>query len=460
MPASKPLTVASTKLVFQIIPALLAGYFAYNVFFYSELFAARGLLDPTPSALRLTVLSLRDPSLSPALANPLRFSALLDGCPVPAASLSVLRPPTSGENETTSVFELRLPGPSRVNGYLIKIDEGPAAADPVRWRVEAAHRDGNGTADDGGSWRVVGASVWRGTGSTAIYYPALSYPTPSAHPTRIAVDYRPTWPWFLLYVLDYLTAAVAWFVIAVVGRLGRPQITPRVWQTMFLFNSVMEAASAVGCSLLGDWRGAADAALYSVPNALLGLSLLKSEAWAAAGLAVYGVAGVSAETVRDLVIYDEEANLFGHIVLLSTFYAGLFALSVVTVRFLALRRARGLVLGDRAKYDAIWAGVLADASESEHIGALTAAVVLVRDATPGVARHVNRWWGAEEGALGCGEAGTLDEAVPVTSQDQIYFQVRQTAVHQLRSLFPFHSCDSICWFRFTSFAKTEGRGGG
>jgi hypothetical protein len=119
-----------------------------------------------------------------------------------------------------------------------------------------------------------------------------------------------------------------------------------------------------------------------------------------------------------------------------------------------------LVLGDRAKYDAIWAGVLADASESEHIGALAAAVALVRSATPGVVRHVNRRRGAEEGAFGCGEAGTLDEAAPVTSLDQLYFQVRQRAVHQLRSLFPFHSCDSICWFRFTSFAKTEGLGGG
>jgi hypothetical protein len=92
-----------------------------------------------------------------------------------------------------------------------------------------------------------------------------------------------------------------------------------------------------------------------------------------------------------------------------------------------------LVLGDRAKYDAIWAGVLADASESEHIGALTAAVALVRSATPGVARHVNRRRGAEEGAFGCGDAGTLDESAPVTSLDQLYFQVND-ATFQLSQL--------------------------
>jgi hypothetical protein len=144
---------------------------------------------------------------------------------------------------------------------------------------------------------------------------------------------------------------------------------------------------------------------------------------------MYGVMGLVAEVVRVLVINGEEltVQLVQDLMVneeAGSTWSSIFALVVVVVRYFALRRARGLVLADRARYDEIWAGFLADAREAERVEALAAAVALVRDAVAGPARHLNRRRGAGEGVFGCGESGTLDEAAPVTSLDQLYFQVR------------------------------------
>jgi hypothetical protein len=84
-----------------------------------------------------------------------------------------------------------------------------------------------------------------------------------------------------------------------------------------------------------------------------------------------------------LVLYPAaSAGLLLPLLQSSGFFSVCFTLASCFLRRRALSRARGLVLGDRARYDAAWTAVAADPAERRHIGALALLVDALR-AGPG-----------------------------------------------------------------------------
>ena len=261
---SRPVTVGSTKPVFQALAAFLALYFLYCTITDTLELAANGAFRPPPRAVRLTVLGLRDPTAPAAAVNPLAFGLLRDGCPVP---------PVANASNGTAALAFR--EPVAVNGYYLRIatGRGLAGRDPVRWTVEAQ-------SDASGARQLVGASVWRGQGTMASFYPYLAYPTPLADSgdVLVKVDGRAGWTWMLDEIVTYLVGGGGWSLYAWCGLTGRQRAATMALRWLFTTNTVQLAAVAAGYGNSGNWRGSAGAALDAVGNLIMATALWWDEA--------------------------------------------------------------------------------------------------------------------------------------------------------------------------------------
>jgi hypothetical protein len=270
-------TVAATKFVFQLAAALISLYFLYWAYASLSEAAAAGLFLPQPLAVRLIILGLRNTSAQPAAGNPVIFGLLLDGCPTNAF--------TNTSNGTAIVV---LPTKAIANGYYLQIHAGgPATRDPVRWTVEAQ-------AADGGVWLPVGASVCRGQGAFATYFPNLPYPTPESPVSaenwivRVVVDRRPKWQWLLTEVGTYVVAGIGWGAYSAAGMAGRQLVAVRLLSSLFSCNSGLQAIAATGYSVAGDWRAGAEAWMNCAAVVGIAAVLLFKERLVISGLILFG----------------------------------------------------------------------------------------------------------------------------------------------------------------------------
>ncbi len=267
------MTVGATRPVFQVVVVILALYYFFWAYVGITEAVAAGVFQPRPHSVRLTILELRNRSVPPSEGIPVAFGLLLDGCMLPQ------RAKTSNGSAVISFSS-----PQASNGYFFQIPEGrQAALDPVRWIVEAQ-------ADDNAGWLMVGASVHRGLGRLASYYPHLANPTPARADDEvlIAVDGRPGWPWLLTDVGSYMCSGIGWSLSVWSGLVGRPWAVPGIMSCLFGFNSVLQMGSAVGFHLQGNWRESVLGWVYSAGNGVMALMLWMNERLVIPGLLTFG----------------------------------------------------------------------------------------------------------------------------------------------------------------------------
>jgi hypothetical protein len=274
-------TVGSATPLFQLIALGITPLFLYLA--YSELAEALlgGMYLPPPRAMRLSVLGLRDASLSPAAVNPFVFGLLRDSCVIL---------PASNASNGSSVVSIAALQPL-ANGYYLSIAAGGTATkDPVRWVVEA-QRNGSDR------WSVVGASVWRGQGSLAAYFPQLAYLTPvalSGDSILMVVDGRPSWPWILCGGVTYSIASGGLIISFICAWMHKHWAVVWVMCIVFGSSSVLQLAAAAGFYSRGDGRASAVAYIYFAGNSVITVMLLVNERLVLAGMLLFSLFFIAA----------------------------------------------------------------------------------------------------------------------------------------------------------------------
>ena len=261
--------------MFQLIAAVVSLYFLYWAYAGTLVVAAAGAFVPPPRSVRLTILGLRDQSLPVPYGNPVVFGLLNDGCPLP---------PAVNVSNCTAVITVATLS-AAANGYYLKIASSlQAEKDPVKWKVEVQDNDDS-------EWRVVGASVWRGYGALATFYPLLSYPTPKAaggESVSVIVDSRPVWPWMLTDIANYAVAGIGWHLYAWSGLMGRQLAAVGILCCLFGCNTGLQIVATAGYFAAGDWRGGVESFIYAAPAAVMALLLWLNEALVVIALLLFG----------------------------------------------------------------------------------------------------------------------------------------------------------------------------
>ena len=271
---SRPVTVSATKRVFQFFGAAISLYYLYWAYYDAQEVAKSSTIWSSPHAVRLTVLGLRDTAALPAEANAVVFGLLSNSCPIQAAA-------NLSNSSAMVTLSVSLPEP---NGYYLNIAAGGSAAtDPVRWTVEAL-------GPEGGKWLAVGASVWRGCGTLARYFPLLDYPTPesTAKGVLVAVDSRPGWPWILTEVGTYAVAGTGWGLYCVAGLTGRQRAAVLILASTFSINTLQQATAAVGYYAAADWRASVEGWMNGAAVSAMALALWIDEQLVVPSLLVFG----------------------------------------------------------------------------------------------------------------------------------------------------------------------------
>ena len=117
-----------------------------------------------------------------------------------------------------------------ITGYrFLTSVQGPAAADPVRWIVEAS-------SDGGTTWTEVGASdgYFGSTtgGLKSIYFPQDAYPTPTARGKWVEIQNRPPWQATASCFTD-AEAALGFGSILIAALSGQDGMIKWCWIMMF-----------------------------------------------------------------------------------------------------------------------------------------------------------------------------------------------------------------------------------
>jgi hypothetical protein len=270
---SRPVTVGATRPVFQIIVAIISIYYTYWAYAGIAEAVTAGVFQPQPLSVRLTILELRNKSVPPAEGNPVDFGLLFNGCKLQQRA-----------NTSNGSAVVEFSSPVAANGYFLQIPAGMLAAlHPVKWVVEAQ-------AEGHAGWWLVGASVRRGLGTLASYYPNLAYPTPMGNGDGVLVvaDGQPDWPWILADIGTYIGAGAGWSLCVWAATIGRPWAVPGFMCSLFGINSILQAASAVGYYDAGNWRESVEACVYSAGNGIMSLVLCVNERFIIPGLLTFG----------------------------------------------------------------------------------------------------------------------------------------------------------------------------
>jgi hypothetical protein len=213
------------------------------------------------------------------------------------------------------------------------------------------------------------------------------------------------------------------------GRRRWGHAVPTVMFACCATDALLQLAAIVGNHAAGEARRAAEGWLFLAPTIILTLGVSAFERRIIPALFLCGAASVAAKACVHCVVYS---GVWGPDSLPADglLIAG-FALLVTFLRRRALLRARGVVLADRARYDAEWARASAPAEARLALRDLAADVAaLRRRCPPGRARQLNRRRGlartAGSGSMAGAEgmAGCVDAGLPVRSLDRIFLQVK------------------------------------
>ncbi len=274
---SQPLTVGVTKSVFQFISGSVAIYYMYWAYADIMEVVTSSTLWASPRAVLFTILGLRDPLLQPSMGSSVIFGLMHNGCPIE---------PVANTSNGSAMISLSQRSVSP-NGYFLQIASwGLAANDTVQWRVDLQ-------SEEGDMWRTVGASVWRGYGTLAKFFPRLAYPVPESSSAvenvLIRVDMRPSWPWILTEVGTYAVAGLGWGICCLSGMTGRQRAARPAVSILFGVNSLLQAAAAAGYGSAGDWRASVEGWMNGAAAIVMSVALLVDEQLIVPAFFIFGI---------------------------------------------------------------------------------------------------------------------------------------------------------------------------
>ena len=286
------MTVAATRPVFRFLAVAITLYYSYMAYSITAQLAGGSYFWPRPRAIRFTVLELRDPLAPLIYVNQFVFGLLHDNC----ASMM----PTSFHNNVSTKIDLK--EAVLANGYYLKVVAGPPQYDPVRWKVESTDNPVESSESLEVEWRMIGASMWRGAGAIITFYPNIAFDTPRQRGEQVNFDRSPAWPWILAEVVTYYVYAVGWVFFILAGFSLHQRVAVRVMFGTYMVVSLLEVVGAVGSEMMGLRRQAIEEWMYCIPDALLGLSILRSERHIVLALKAYGTVKIIAIVSIILII--------------------------------------------------------------------------------------------------------------------------------------------------------------
>ena len=275
----------------------LAFYELYLAVENSTIFAAGGVYMPSPRAVRMTVLGLRDPTFPAADSNPFTFGLLQSGC--------LCAPLATAVNGSTLLsFDVPQAGASGYQLSFAADEAGTGGRDPVRWMVEAVSN--SSSKSDARGWRLIGASQWRSVGSQATYYPSLEYPTPMTvgngirdREVLVVVDGRPRFAWVLSYVGVYVVAFLGWTACVVTGHFRWQGSTLLTVVCLYSSNAALFLAAALSELVSeNDWRCGAECFIWFGIEVVTAGMLWWDESRALVILLLYGAFNLVAQVQR------------------------------------------------------------------------------------------------------------------------------------------------------------------
>jgi hypothetical protein len=376
---SNPVAAMTSKGVFLAFLALGAAFCAGRASVSGAVVQQQGAFSAR--AFKLTPLKLRG---GPADSNTLlaansssgRVGLLWNGCEI-APSGSV------GAAEFRSAWEWGAAAYTdevRANGYYFTTAAaGDGSLDPVSWVAEGSR--------DGTAWFPVGASERRlRFDGHSSWYPGLAFPTTVARGVRVDFDLRPGWQWIVQSVVTFALGSVCFLASLALALSGCQGCVK--WAFIFHYGvtSLLFAVAAAGHSWGGEVRASCAISLLIPEHVLVAVGLAFFERHIIGGLALYGLAFFASRATTARLCYEArwETELWESLPSQGS-VALLFALAATTSRLAALWRARRLVAGDRAKYDAVWAGLMRQADAMLWVPALEAEVARIAERLPAAA---------------------------------------------------------------------------
>ena len=332
----------------------------------------------------------------------LALELLRDGCSVPGRRATA---EVSG-NTYTAWYDRPI---SWSNG-LAMVTRGEDD-DPVEWIAEAW---------DGARWVAVAASgmlLW----PLDVDGERELYPRLQSAPVKgwTVVDLRAPAAWIgpalLCPFLNSLTTTACLFA----ALIGREHLARPILALTFAQNMVVYCSLGLLSAWLGQQREAVVSAVIAVTPALMTWILCKREQYSLAIILVpYIQVNLLRSFVRNTIFLDSSPAVVVRKTIspspgvlqsvLIHFYPWIIAgASSIIRRFRAIRRARGLLAKDRARYDIAWAAELTRPSAATNLSRIVATTSrMAALASPAMSRQLNRQSRLKPRRLGCRLFGT------------------------------------------------------
>ena len=446
--SSKPLAAMASKPIFKLFFILMTAFTSYSCGIASKALLEEGNI--LPSQVRLRVLSTREANPSgqqkPAISS---FGLLQDGCPVAISHVGVDKTWIISQSEL-------IPGSRKVNGYFFKVSSNISGPDdPKSWRVES-------TFDNGTSWMLMGASVWRlNPSGDPEFYPELHNNQRSGGPEMetnvwsFGSDMRPPLSWMLNTIGEFTIFSLGFAGMAATSLRGQVQYTSGFWVSMLFVDALLYlAANAV---ILRKeqwlWREAVESWMDIVTQLLLGIFTLLDEKRFISTLIMFCALNTVSNTASDIILYGRNWTdvLYARLSTLSGI-GFFFGIGVLLFRQQALAQAYALVLDHKRKYDTIWDSIIANPDTKAAIFSICDASIGLsnkqvassvaprqrmhrsRDRTKSRLSFVHNWalhhslsrhsksWNLSTFLGLWRSSGTRPELVKVTSLGQLFFQ--------------------------------------
>uniref|UniRef100_A0A7S0QYR2 Uncharacterized protein n=1 Tax=Cryptomonas curvata TaxID=233186 RepID=A0A7S0QYR2_9CRYP len=349
----------ASKPVFQIVFIAVSVFTAYSCGVAIGALIQEGSF--ASNQVRLDILNMLDRNAHSQHNDWIsEFGLLLDGCIVANTSIKTNKTWTVYQNAEFKEFSF-----SRINGYYFKItDNASNPADPFTWRVEAS-------ADNGSSWVIAGASVWRlDSSGTPEFFPQLwndprsgNRNTDSHDSIIFRGDMRPPISWILNTIGEYAVYATGFAAFSSAALTGRVGYVKGIWVSMLVIDALLYSAS---CAVILRtekwlWREAIEIWMDIVAQLLLAFCTLVDEARCILVLLIYCGVNTVSNTVVEVILYERDVLdvLYGRLYTMSGI-GFLFGVGVMLFRQRVLVRAQALVLADKRKYDMIWNQIMAN----------------------------------------------------------------------------------------------------
>ena len=301
------------------------------------------LLKLEPSELRRSDMPIENSLVSD-------FGLIQDGCKMNISH-------ASSRNFVGSAVILNLSEQVRANGYFFQTTNSSADNDPVKWTVQAS-------TDNGSSWQIVGASVWRYiTDGDVLFYPQLAFDTPFERGMNIIFDRRLPWQWCMVSIVRGIVLFLGNVMTLCYAVSGREESSKTSCIVMFSMLGLCFIVSALGCNWKGLWREATEKWIYVPECFVIPIGLAFYESKIIAVLFVFGVLGAICSLLADCIVYGQDGKCFfinsSQNIYIFFFTVGFVCLVSLFNRSI-LKKARTLVLEDKVVYDTLWTKIIQD----------------------------------------------------------------------------------------------------